>query len=127
MRLPETSLFDVDKSIIRANSLPPLHRAAEVLRRSMRPILIEGHTDNDGSLAYNKELSTARAEAVAKTLISDGVPAEHITTRGVTSLRPIASNDTPQATRARANRCVEILVRTESEDTLLGTPQKAKR
>jgi outer membrane protein OmpA-like peptidoglycan-associated protein len=125
MRLPETPLFDVDEANVRADALPTVKRAADVLKRSMRPILIEGHTDNDGSLAYNQELSKARAEAVARALIANGVPAERITTRGMAWTRPIASNDTPQG-RAQ-NRRVEILVRTESEDTLLGTPKKKKR
>jgi outer membrane protein OmpA-like peptidoglycan-associated protein len=125
MRLPDTPLFDTDEASIRRESLPTIDRAAQVLKRSMRPILIEGHTDNDGSLAYNMELSRARAESVAKALIERGVPAERITTKGLAYLRPIASNDTPQG-RA-SNRRVEILVRAESEETLLGKPPKVKR
>jgi outer membrane protein OmpA-like peptidoglycan-associated protein len=125
MRLPETPLFDADESKVRSASVATLNRAADVLKRSMRPILIEGHTDNDGSLAYNQDLSEARAEAVAKALIARGVPAERITTKGMAFLRPIASNDTAQG-RAM-NRRVEILVRAESEDTLLGKPKKIKR
>ncbi len=38
MRLPEAPLFDTDEANIHANSLPTLGRAAEVLKRSMRPI-----------------------------------------------------------------------------------------
>ena len=125
MRLPEAPLFDVDESSIRKNESPMLDRAAQVLKRSMRPILIEGHTDNDGSFAYNRALSAARAEAVAKALIARGVPAERITTKGMAYLRPIASNDT-RAGRA-SNRRVEILVRAESEDTLLGAAAKVRR
>jgi outer membrane protein OmpA-like peptidoglycan-associated protein len=125
MRLPEAPLFDVDESAIRDRDSPVLDRAAVVLKRSMRPILIEGHTDNDGSLAYNRALSAARANAVANALITRGVPAERITTKGMAYLRPIASNDT-RAGRA-SNRRVEILVRAESEDTLLGAPARVKR
>jgi outer membrane protein OmpA-like peptidoglycan-associated protein len=125
MRLPEVALFDTDEAEIRRGSLPALDRAATVLKRSMRPVLIEGHTDNDGTLAYNKTLSQARAEAVARALIARGVPAERLTTRSMAYLRPIASNDTPQG-RAM-NRRVEILVRAESEETLLGRPPKKKR
>jgi outer membrane protein OmpA-like peptidoglycan-associated protein len=124
MRLPETALFAVDDSRVLPASLPTLERAAQVLKRSMRPILIEGHTDNDGTLAYNQELSEARADAVAKALIARGVPAQRISIKGMAYLRPIASNDTAQG-RAM-NRRVEILVRAESENTLLGTPKKAK-
>ncbi|SAK50399.1 ompA family protein [Caballeronia catudaia] len=125
MRLPEASLFDIDESTIRTSDSPMLDRAAVVLKRSMRPILIEGHTDNQGSLAYNRALSAARADAVAKALITRGVPAARITTQGMAYLRPIASNDT-RAGRA-SNRRVEILVRAESEDTLLGASAKVKR
>ncbi|GJH11518.1 OmpA family protein [Caballeronia novacaledonica] len=125
MRLPEAPLFDTDESSIRAGYSPMLDRAAQVLKRSMRPILIEGHTDNQGTLAYNHTLSDARAQAVGRALIARGVPAERIATKGMAWLRPIASNDTAQG-RA-LNRRVEILVRTESEETLLGTPAKVKR
>lgn len=125
LRLPETPLFDTDASEIRAGQSPMLDRVAQVLKRSMRPILIEGHTDNEGSLGYNRTLSEARAQAVAEALIARGVPAERITTKGAAWLRPIASNETAQG-RA-LNRRVEILVRAESEDTLLGTPPKHKR
>lgn len=88
-------------------------------------MLIEGHTDNDGPLAYNQSLSKARAESVARALIARGVPAERLSTKGMAYLRPIASNDTPQG-RAM-NRRVEILVRAESEETLLGPAQRKKR
>ncbi|SAK58869.1 ompA family protein [Caballeronia hypogeia] len=125
MRLPEAPLFDVDESVLRDRNSPMLDRAAQVLKRSMQPILIEGHTDNEGSLGYNRKLSTERAEAVAQALIARGVPAQRITTQGVAYLRPIASNGTAQG-RA-LNRRVEILVRAESEDTLLGAPGKKKR
>ncbi|WP_244816953.1 OmpA family protein [Caballeronia sp. Lep1P3] len=125
LRLPEVALFDTDEAEIRHGSLPALDRAATVLKRSMRPVLIEGHTDNDGPLAYNQSLSKARAESVARALIARGVPAERLSTKGMAYLRPIASNDTPQG-RAM-NRRVEILVRAESEETLLGPAQRKKR
>ncbi|SAK75131.1 OmpA family protein [Caballeronia ptereochthonis] len=125
IRLPEAPIFDTDESVIREGQSSTLDRVAQVLKRSMRPILIEGHTDNEGSLGYNRKLSEARAEAVAQALIARGVPAERITTKGMGWLRPIASNDTAQG--RSLNRRVEILVRTESENTLLGTPPKSKR
>lgn len=72
IRLPEAPLFDTDESEIRAGQSPMLDRVAQVLKCSMRPVLIERHTDNGGSLGYNRKLSEARAEA----LIARGVPAE---------------------------------------------------
>ncbi|BAN25021.1 OmpA family protein [Caballeronia insecticola] len=125
IRLPEAPLFDTDESKIRAGQSPMLDRVAQVLKRSMRPVLIEGHTDNEGSLGYNRKLSEARAESVAQALVTRGVPAERIKIRGMAWLRPIAGNETAPG-RAQ-NRRVEILVRAESETTLLGTPPKAGR
>ncbi|SAL71853.1 ompA family protein [Caballeronia peredens] len=125
IRLPEAPLFDTDESHLRAGQSPMLDRVAQVLKRSMRPVLIEGHTDNEGSLGYNRRLSEARAEAVAQALIARGVPAGRITTKGMAWLRPIADNGTEPG-RAQ-NRRVEILVRAESETTLLGTPPKTSR
>jgi len=95
-----------------------IERAATLLKRSTRPVLIEGHTDNEGSRAYNDALSEARAESVARELIARGVPAARIRAKGMAYLRPIASNSTPEG-RAR-NRRVEMLVKTENEETLLG-------
>lgn len=125
IRLPEAPLFDSDEFEFRAGQSPMLDRVAQVLKRSMQPVLIEGHTDNEGSLGYNRKLSEARAEAVAQALIARGVSAERLTAKGMAWLRPIAGNDTAQG-RA-LNRRVEILVRAESETTLLGVPPKPKR
>lgn len=118
MRLLDSSLFDADDSSVRPDSGPALDRTAELLKRSTRPILIEGHTDNDGTLAYNDALSKARAESVAQALIARGVPAARIKTMGLGPMRPVASNDTAQG-RAM-NRRVDILVKAESAETILG-------
>ncbi|TCK38124.1 outer membrane protein OmpA-like peptidoglycan-associated protein [Paraburkholderia sp. BL8N3] len=118
MRMLETALFDPDDAQIRPASMDVIERAATLLKRSTRPVLIEGHTDNEGSRAYNDALSEARAESVARELIARGVPAARIRAKGMAYLRPIASNSTPEG-RAR-NRRVEMLVKTENEETLLG-------
>jgi outer membrane protein OmpA-like peptidoglycan-associated protein len=118
MRLQETTLFEFDSATMRPQSAPMLDRAAALLKRSTRPIMIEGHTDNVGPLDYNMTLSAGRANAVADALIARGVPAARIKTKGMAFMEPIANNDTPEG-RA-LNRRVEIIVRTESEVTLMG-------
>jgi len=55
---------------------------------------------------------------VGDALVARGVPAARIKTKGIAFLQPIATNDTPEG-RA-LNRRVEILVKTETEETLLG-------
>ncbi|MGA7813464.1 OmpA family protein [Caballeronia sp.] len=119
MRMQEAPLFEFDAAAMRPASVAILNRAAVLLKRSTRPIMIEGHTDNVGPLDYNTTLSQARANAVGDALVARGVPAARIKTKGMAYLEPVASNDTPEG-RA-LNRRVEILVKAESEETLMGT------
>lgn len=76
-------------------------------------IVIKGFTDSvpigpelRSRFAGNVELSKARADAVAKLLVEQGVPNSLITTVGLGESHPVANNDTPQG-RAK-NRRVEI-------------------
>lgn len=72
---------------------------------------VDGHTDNvplsgAGRLRDNWDLSTARATAVVKYLISQGVPAERLAAAGFGENQPLDTTDTPEA-RAR-NRRIEL-------------------
>jgi outer membrane protein OmpA-like peptidoglycan-associated protein len=69
---------------------------------------IEGHTDNVGADAMNRELSLRRAISVRDYLIGLGVDATSIGVEGYGSSRPAADNTTA-AGRAR-NRRVEIVI-----------------
>jgi len=71
-------------------------------------VLIEGHTDADGSEAHNQTLSDARAQSVRKQLITTGVRAGRISTVGYGEAQPIADNTT-DAGKAQ-NRRVEIAI-----------------
>lgn len=71
-------------------------------------LTVEGHTDADGSAAYNLELSRQRAESVVARLIEYGVDAKNITGGGYGESRPIASNDTPEG--MAANRRIEFKI-----------------
>ncbi len=68
----------------------------------------EGHTDNVGSLELNQKLSEERANAVRDYLISQGVPSESISSRGMNFANPVADNDT--AAGRSKNRRVEIII-----------------
>jgi outer membrane protein OmpA-like peptidoglycan-associated protein len=68
----------------------------------------EGHTDNVGSLEMNQKLSEERAEAVREYLISQGVPSDSISARGMNFSAPVADNDT--AAGRGKNRRVEIII-----------------
>lgn len=71
-------------------------------------VRIEGHTDNTGDAVANRQLSLDRANAVRQQLIAAGVDGSRITTAGLGSDRPAASNDTAEG-RAR-NRRIEMVV-----------------
>ena len=62
---------------------------------------VDGHTDKQpikgGQFASNWELSTARAITVAKLLIADGVPPEHLAAAGFAEYQPLDPADTPEA------------------------------
>jgi outer membrane protein OmpA-like peptidoglycan-associated protein len=118
VKLPEAALFDFDKSELRPDAVTVIDRSAVLLNRSKKPVLVEGYTDNVGTLEYNRQLSEARAEAVGYALVARGVAIGRIRTKGNADSKPVASNDTPEG-RA-LNRRTEILVRGETLETLMG-------
>lgn len=55
---------------------------------------IQGHTDSDGSAAYNEGLSQRRAQTVYDYLASQGVDESRMTARGYGEAQPVADNST---------------------------------
>jgi outer membrane protein OmpA-like peptidoglycan-associated protein len=74
-----------------------------------KTVLVEGHTDNVGSDAYNQDLSERRAISVKNALIRAGVDGSRIDTMGLGESQPITDNST-SAGRLK-NRRVEIVIR----------------
>lgn len=104
-------LFDFDKADVKPESKPQLDEIAAFLKKAPElKVLIVGHTDARGDLAYNRTLSERRARAVVATLSKDyGIDAARLTPLGVGMAAPVASNRTDEG-RAR-NRRVEIVER----------------
>ena len=71
-------------------------------------VKLVGFTDTTGDPAANTALSESRAKAVADLLTRGGVAASRISTQGMGSANPVASNDTEEG-RAR-NRRIELTV-----------------
>jgi outer membrane protein OmpA-like peptidoglycan-associated protein len=71
-------------------------------------MVVEGHTDSQGSVDFNQNLSLQRAQSVRDYLVSRGIAADRISANGLGSTRPIAPNNNPEG-RAN-NRRVEIIV-----------------
>jgi peptidoglycan-binding protein ArfA len=71
-------------------------------------ITLNGYTDNTGTEGINIPLSSQRGNTVADFLVAQGVARDHLVVRGLGSINPVASNDTPDG-RAK-NRRVEIVL-----------------
>jgi outer membrane protein OmpA-like peptidoglycan-associated protein len=121
VRLPDRVLFDFDQAALRPDSGVAINRAVVLIRRSHKPVLVEGHTDNVGTHEYNQQLSEARAQVVAQALEARGVKPTRVTVRGFAFDRPVADNDSPEG-RAR-NRRTEIVIEGETVDSVLGRPR----
>ncbi|MBS9768102.1 MAG: OmpA family protein [Flavobacteriaceae bacterium] len=101
--------FDTDKATLKEQSKLELQTIQQLLQQnSSLKIEIAGHTDNQGSTAYNQQLSEARAKAVQDWLISHGIATERLKAKGYGELQPIANNDTAKE-RAK-NRRTELRV-----------------
>jgi len=85
--------------------------AKALLAVRARNLIIEGHTDSQGSESYNQGLSQRRADAVRDYLVRQGYPADRIQSRGRGKGSPIADNASPEG-RAN-NRRVEIVIERE--------------
>ena len=101
--------FDFGKAEVKPESEPALKEIVKLLQQNPKlKLYVVGHTDNVGELTYNMKLSEARADAVAKELVSKyGVDIKRLKTHGVGPLSPVASNKTEEG-RAK-NRRVELV------------------
>ncbi len=71
-------------------------------------MVVEGHTDSQGTPSFNQDLSQKRADAVRTYMVSRGIATDRITAQGFGLARPIADNVSAEG-RAN-NRRVEIVV-----------------
>lgn len=102
-------LFEFNKSDLKAGSARNLLPLAEVLKeRPDQMVIIEGHTDSTGSLAYNMTLSEKRAQSVAQYLVAQGVDINRMTITGLGPDFPVADNKTSEG--RQLNRRVEVIL-----------------
>ncbi len=101
--------FDTDKTDVKPESKAALTEMAKLLQQDAKlKLYVVGHTDSQGALAHNLELSQKRAESVIKVLAADyKVDAKRLSAKGVASYAPAASNDA-DAGREK-NRRVELV------------------
>ncbi|HTA91590.1 MAG TPA: OmpA family protein [Polyangiaceae bacterium] len=111
--------FEFNKDKIRPESFPVLDAVVDVLAKIPKITLeVQGHTDNKGAPAYNKDLSNRRAHSVMKYLIAHGVTIERLTAVGYGMERPIVDNSNEQ--NRALNRRVQFV---RSEASKEGCPK----
>ena len=114
-------LFDVNKSDLKQAAKTNLGNLAVILNKyEDTEILVEGHTDSDGTSDHNLDLSLRRAQSVSNYMSGQQVLSTRFKMMGYGEDQPIVSNDTPQG--KQANRRVEIAI--FANDKLKGTAQK---
>lgn len=109
--LTDQVLFDSGSAVVKPEADPLLGKISDLVDIDPSHLIsVEGNTDDvpisTSEYPSNWELSTARATAVVRFMIGQGVAAQRLEASGVAGLHPIASNAT-EAGRSR-NRRVEI-------------------
>lgn len=105
--LNDSITFDTGKDTIKSVSFPLLDQVVALLadHPEMKRIRVEGHTDNVGNAAYNKDLSSRRAASVVRYLVTKGVAQSRLAPVGYGFEQPITSNATALG-RAKNRRVV---------------------
>ena len=114
--LSDKVLFDFDKATLRPEGKASLD--TEVIAKlkqvsKLEVILVSGHTDRLGSVAYNQKLSERRANAVKEYLHSQGVAKDRIETIGMGKTQPVVACDNVKPRKKlidclQPNRRVEV-------------------
>jgi outer membrane protein OmpA-like peptidoglycan-associated protein len=101
--------FETNESKLLESSFAELDLLVNQLNQfNQTTIAIAGHTDDTGDEIQNRDLSTARAKAVADYLIAKEIDSERIIYKGLGSSKPIANNNTIEG--KQQNRRVEFVL-----------------
>jgi OOP family OmpA-OmpF porin len=103
--------FDFDRATLKPEGRTKLDSAVTILNRfSEMRVEVQGHTDSIGTVEYNQRLSERRAQAVVDYLVSRGISATRLTSRGYSENNPVADNATDEG-RALNRRVMLIEMR----------------
>ena len=108
--LPSKAFFDPGQATLQTSAKASLDPVVAALKKKFagKKIIVEGHTDSTpihvSKWKSNQELSEARAASVKNYLVSKGIEADRITTRGFGDTKPRSTTDISK------NRRVEIVV-----------------
>ncbi len=99
--------FKSDKADVQAEDAEVLDAVYDVMKQyDIINVIVEGHTDNTASEAYNLKLSEKRANAAAEFLVKKGLKRERIEVQFFGESKPVASNKNAEG--RRQNRRVSL-------------------
>jgi OOP family OmpA-OmpF porin len=97
--------FGFNRFDLSAEELEKLKSFAMKIKSYKGVIVIEGHTDNIGSLTYNEKLSLKRANHIMQLLLNAGIDQKSIKVVAKGETSPIADNATNEG-RAKNRRVI---------------------
>jgi outer membrane protein OmpA-like peptidoglycan-associated protein len=101
--------FDTGSARLRPDAKTQLDTFAGALASDPNArVAINGYTDNVGSADSNMRLSQERADAVKADLVSQGIPADHLTIQGNGEENPVGDNATNEG--RGSNRRVSVVI-----------------
>jgi outer membrane protein OmpA-like peptidoglycan-associated protein len=111
VNLPNVN-FEFDSADLTREGRNRVNQIAGIIKREApnRRITVEGHASRESAAqeAYNQRLSERRANTVADELERNGLDNRNVSSRGLGTRAPVASNDT-EAGRQQ-NRRVEVII-----------------
>lgn len=112
LNLPSSLLFGSGDAEPHYDAFEVVKKIATVLRNRDNAVRVEGFTDNQpistSRFPSNWELSAARASAVVRMLVMEGIEPERLAAIGYGQYQPVARNDTEEG--RRRNRRVVLLI-----------------
>ena len=101
--------FDLNKYELKPQSITELKEVVDFMNKNPGlKIEIGGHTDDSGTEAYNQQLSTKRANAVAEFLKTNQIPTQRIVVKGYGSQKPVLPNTSEE--NRQQNRRIEFKI-----------------
>ena len=111
IRITGNIMFGAGQAEVKYQAFEFLDGIAEAMNQYDYFLLVEGHTDSTpirtAQFPSNWELSSARASAVVRYMLSKGIPPERLSGIGHAYNFPLATNETPEG--REQNRRVEFI------------------
>ena len=111
VNLPSVN-FEFDSADLSRDGRDRVNQISSIIKRDApnRRITVEGHASRETAAAeaYNQRLSERRASTVADALERNGVNGRNISSQGLGTRAPVASNDTESG--RQQNRRVEVII-----------------